>query len=342
MEKDFDFGNIIGKSKLMKEIFHVVKQIADSKSTALIMGESGTGKELISRAIHYNSNRKNYPFVTINCAAIPENLLENELFGHEKGAFTDASSQYKGIFETADGGSVFLDEIGDMPLTMQAKILKIIDSNTFRRLGGTSDLETDVRIITATNKNLPKLVATEQFREDLFYRLNVMTIRIPPLRERKEDIPALVNYFIERLNKEYGKSVSGISAEALDCLSRFSWPGNVRELRNMVERAMMLEKDTVLTARYFSQEIREGAAKKVATAESPKTQAPAPSPLFHNGSVVRLPPEGISLDEVEKELITQALERFSGNQTQAAKCLRMSRDTLRYRIKKYTLEEQGE
>ncbi len=343
LREKYDYDNFVGNSPKAIEVFKLIRTCAENDvKIVLILGESGTGKQLVARAIHYHSARAEAPFIETNCAAIPENLLENELFGHEKGAFTDASSQYKGIFETADGGSVFLDEIGDMPLTMQAKILKIIDSNTFRRLGGTSDLETDVRIITATNKNLPKLVATEQFREDLFYRLNVMTIRIPPLRERKEDIPALVNYFIERLNKEYGKSVSGISAEALDCLSRFSWPGNVRELRNMVERAMMLEKDTVLTARYFSQEIREGAAKKVATAESPKTQAPAPSPLFHNGSVVRLPPEGISLDEVEKELITQALERFSGNQTQAAKCLRMSRDTLRYRIKKYTLEEQGE
>jgi len=340
LRKKYDYDNFIGNSQKAIEVFKLIRICAETDvKIVLVLGESGTGKQLVSRAIHYHSARAEAPFVETNCAAIPENLLENELFGHEKGAFTDASFQHKGIFETANGGSVFLDEIGDMPLTMQAKILKIIEFSTFRRLGGSRDLETDVRIIAATNQDLQKLVVTEQFRRDLFYRLNVMTIKIPPLRERKEDIPALVNYFIERLNKEYGKSIRGISPETLKCLNHFSWPGNVRELRNMVERAMMLEEGTILTPKYFTQEIRECSEKKVAVGEAANAHISRP---FHNSNVIRLPPDGISLDEVEKELISQALARFTGNQTQAAKCLRMSRDTLRYRMKKYNLEEQRE
>lgn len=338
IRKKYDYDNFIGNSPKAIEVFKLIRVCAETDvKIVLILGESGTGKQLVARAIHYHSARADAPFIETNCAAIPEHLLENELFGHEKGAFTDASSRHKGIFETANGGSVFLDEIGDMPLIMQAKILKVIDSNTFRRLGGATDLETDVRIIAATNQNLKKLVAAEQFRGDLFYRLNVMTIQIPPLRERKEDIPALVNYFIERLNKEYGKSITGVSPETLECLSRFSWPGNVRELRNMVERAMMLEEDSILTPRYFSQEIRECIAEQPTPADGPVCAQPAY--MFYDGNNIRLPLEGVSLDIVEKELISQALERFAGNQTQAAKCLRMSRDTLRYRMKKYNLEQ---
>jgi len=339
IRKKYDYDNFIGNSPKAIEVFKLIRVCAETDvKIVLILGESGTGKQLVARAIHYHSARADAPFIETNCAAIPEHLLENELFGHEKGAFTDASSRHKGIFETANGGSVFLDEIGDMPLIMQAKILKVIDSNAFRRLGGTTDLDTDVRIIAATNQNLKKLVAADQFRGDLFYRLNVMTIQIPPLRERKEDIPALVHYFVERLNKEYGKSITGVSPETLDCLIRFSWPGNVRELRNMVERAMMLEDDTVLTPRYFSQEIRE-CVDQISPVSEPVAVQVQPAYLFHDGNGIRLPPNGISLDAVEKELISQALVRFAGNQTQAAKCLCMSRDTLRYRMKKYNLEQ---
>ena len=338
LRKKYDYDNFIGNSPKAIEVFKLIRICAETDvKIVLVLGESGTGKQLVSRAIHYHSARVEAPFIETNCAAIPEHLLENELFGHEKGAFTDASARHKGIFEAANGGTVFLDEIGDMPLIMQAKILKVIDSNTFRRLGGTDDLGTDVRIIAATNQNLQKLVAAQQFRGDLFYRLNVMTIRIPPLRERKEDIPALVSYFIDRLNKEYGKFITGVSPETLECLSRFNWPGNVRELRNMVERAMMLEEGTVLTPKYFSQEIRECSEKKIAMAGQADTHVPS---LFYNNNIIRLPVDGISLDEVEKDLIGQALDRFSGNQTLAARCLRMSRDTLRYRMKKYNLEEQ--
>ncbi len=337
LRKKYDYDNFIGNSPKAIEVFKLIRVCAETDvKIVLVLGESGTGKQLVARAIHYHSARAEAPFIETNCAAIPENLLENELFGHEKGAFTDASSRHKGIFETANGGSVFLDEIGDMPLIMQAKILKVIDSNTFRRLGGTTDLETDVRFITATNQNLKKLVAAEQFRGDLFYRLNVMTIQIPPLRERREDIPVLVNYFIDRLNKEYGKNITGVSSAAMDCLIHFDWPGNVRELRNMVERAMMLENETVLTPRYFSQEIRECAEQKM----MPLSSLPGipTERLLPRKNSIRLPLEGISLEEMEKDLILQALERFTGNQTQAAKCLHMSRDTLRYRMKKYNLE----
>src|SRR3989337_2868426 len=209
MDKNFDFGNIIGKSKLMKEIFKVVKQIADSKSTALIMGESGTGKELISRAIHYNSNRKNYPFVTINCAAIPETLIESELFGHERGAFTNAIEKKLGRFEIAHHGTLFLDEIGELSLNTQAKILRFLEEKEFNRVGGSKTIKVDVRLITATNRDLNQLLKKGGFREDLYYRINVVPVVLPPLRERKEDIPLLMDHFIKRFNVENNKNVRG-------------------------------------------------------------------------------------------------------------------------------------
>ena len=216
MDKSFDFGNIIGKSKLMKEIFKVVKQIADSKSTALIMGDSGTGKELISRAIHYNSNRKSYPFVTINCAAIPDTLIESELFGHEKGAFTNAIERKLGRFEVAHQGTLFLDEIGELSLATQAKILRFLEEKEFNRVGGSKTIKVDVRLITATNKNLNQMIKKGSFREDLYYRINVIPIVIPPLRERKEDIPILIDHFINKFSVENNKNVKGISKEALE------------------------------------------------------------------------------------------------------------------------------
>jgi DNA-binding NtrC family response regulator len=332
--KKYDYDNLIGNSPQIIEVFKLIKICAETDSKiVLILGESGTGKELVARAIHYHSARSKEPFIETNCAAIPENLLENELFGHEQGAFTDAIHTHKGLFETADGGTVFLDEIGDMPLSMQAKILKVIEANTFRRLGGKRDLDVEVRIIAATNQNIHELVRRKEFRGDLFYRLNVMTIVIPPLKERKEDIPSLVNYFIDRLNEEYGKNISGIDPLALECLTSYQWPGNVRELRNAVERAMMLEKGNLLTVKYFSREISDS----VMTLPRQEKQIAAVLGAAHGSEYIVLPPDGISLSEVEKELIRQALSRFKGNQTKAAKCLHMSRDTLRYRIKKYAI-----
>jgi DNA-binding NtrC family response regulator len=339
LRKKYDYDNLIGNSSKMIEVFKMIKVCAGTDAKiVLVLGESGTGKELVARAIHYHSARSQEPFIEINCAAIPENLLENELFGHEKGAYTDASKSHKGIFEAAAGGTVFLDEIGDMPLPMQAKILKVIDARKFRRLGGSRDIDTDVRIIAATNQDLPYMVKEGNFRGDLFFRLNVMSIPLSPLRERKEDITSLAAYFIERLNEEYGRGVQGISPEALDCLQRYDWPGNVRELRNAMERAMMLEPGTMLSYEFFNHEIRQ-------CGQATRIKGPSPAshgaPAVAESGYITLPPHGISIEEVEKELIQQALARFNGNQTKAAQCLRMSRDTLRYRIKKFGLQSAG-
>ena len=337
LRKKYDYDNFIGNSAKIIEVFKMIKVCAQTDAKiVLILGESGTGKQLVARAIHYHSARADAPFIETNCAAIPENLLENEMFGHEKGAFTDASRKHKGMFESAEGGSVFLDEIGDMPLAMQAKILKIIDSNKFRRLGGDKDIEANVRLITATNQDLQKMVREDKFRGDLYFRLNVMTILIPPLRKRKEDIPSLVNYFIERLNEEYGRSVEGVTPEALDCLSSYDWPGNVRELRNAVERAMMLEEGRMLSHRFFKQQIANNGNGGQTSAQPGVGQG-----AVAGGGYITLPPDGISLEDVEKQLIHQAMDRYGGNQTQAAKCLHMSRDTLRYRIKKFGLQDIG-
>ena len=247
MDKNFDFGNIIGKSKLMKEIFKVVTQIADSKSTALIMGESGTGKELISRAIHYNSNRKNYPFVTINCATIPETLIESELFGHEKGAFTNAIERKLGRFEVAHQGTLFLDEIGEIPLHLQAKLLGVIQDKAFDRVGGVKTIKVDIRIIAATNQDLHSAVQLGKFRSDLFYRLNVVPIHIPPLRERIGDLIPLVDYFRKKFTAKYHKRIDNIPPEVMATMSHYGWPGNIRELENVLERMILMsETDTSL------------------------------------------------------------------------------------------------
>jgi transcriptional regulator with PAS, ATPase and Fis domain len=319
----------------MIEVFKMIKVCADTDAkTVLVTGESGTGKELVAKAIHLHSARSEAPFIEVNCAAIPENLLENELFGHERGAYTDASKKQKGIFELAEGGTVFLDEIGDMPFVMQAKILKAIETKRFRRLGGEDDVEANVRIITATNQDLPRMVGEGKFRGDLFFRLNVMNIPLPPLRERKEDIPSLVQYFTERLNEEYGRTVEGADQEAMEHLARYDWPGNVRELRNTIERLMMLEQGKVLTSRHLSAEFKQGnhAAKKQ-PAGGIRTDLPAEH--------IILPPEGISIEELEKQLIQLALKKSAGNQTKAARFLKMSRDTLRYRMKKFGLCDSG-
>ncbi|HJV64203.1 MAG TPA: sigma-54 dependent transcriptional regulator [Geomonas sp.] len=333
MRRKSDQDKLVGNSHRMIEVFKMIKVCADADAkTVLITGESGTGKELVAKAVHYHSARADAPFIEINCASIPENLLENELFGHEKGAYTDAGKRHKGVFEMAEGGSVFLDEIGDMPFAMQAKILKAIETKRFRRLGGQEDVEANVRIIAATHQNLPKMVKEQKFRGDLFFRLNVVNITLPPLRERVEDIEALVQYFIKVLNEEYGRNVEGASPETLGYLTRYDWPGNVRELRNCIERLMMLEQEKILSPEYLSPEIRQN----------------VPQLRDDPGEVVRsefgaehivLPASGISLEELEKLLIKFALKKSGGNQTRAAKFLKTSRDTLRYRMKKFGLGE---
>jgi len=328
---------LIGSSEQMVEVFKLIKICGESDcKTVLVLGESGTGKELIARAIHDYSERSDQPFIEVNCAAIPENLLENELFGHEKGAFTDASTREEGIFESARGGTVFLDEIGDMPLAMQAKILKVIENRAFRRVGGRENLKVDVRIVAATNSDLPALVERGEFRSDLYYRLNVLTIRLPPLRERRGCIPTLVDYFIKRLNREYGKEFSGITHAAMQALESYSWPGNVRELRNTIERAMMLGTGVEIDTEHLPEEIATPHQKYAAPLGSGVISANET-----NRVQIQLPPEGITMEGVERELIIMALRRHDYNQTRAAKTLGMSRDTLRYRMKKFEIQEEN-
>ncbi|HUL20152.1 MAG TPA: sigma-54 dependent transcriptional regulator [Thermodesulfobacteriota bacterium] len=323
MDKDFDFRNIIGKSKSMKEIFKVVKQIADSKSTALIMGESGTGKELISRAIHYNSNRKNYPFVTINCAAIPETLIESELFGHEKGAFTNAIEKKLGRFEVAHQGTLFLDEIGELSLATQAKILRFLEEREFNRVGGSKTIKVDVRLITATNKDLNQMIKKGGFREDLYYRINVVPILIPPLRERKEDIPVLIEHFIGKFGVESDKKVKGITKEALELMIQYEWPGNIRELENLIERVI-----TLTANEYIQLNELPPFFKSV-----PKVDGLKESVL--DGKVSFLEAE----EEFEREVILDALKKTNYIQSHAAEILGISRRILKYKMDKLGINQ---
>lgn len=310
--------NIIGQSSQIKEVLQLIGKISQSDTTTvLIQGESGTGKDLVGRAIHYSSARRNRPFMEINCTAVPETLLESELFGHERGAFTGAREGRKGLFELADGGSVLLDEIGDMKSSLQSKLLKVIEQKIFKRIGGSVDINVDVRIIASSNRNLKKAVDEGRFRQDLFYRLNVVPVFLSPLREHIEDIPILVEYFVKHFNKEFRRNIKGISPEALDLLISYQWPGNVRELRNMIERIIILESDDIILPHYLPAEIRQKTIEK--------------KPSFH----LDIPKEGISLKEVEKQLILEALERCAGNQSQAARLLSISRDSLRYHLKKF-------
>lgn len=344
LDERFELNQMVGNSPKMIEVFRNIRLCAESDcKTVLILGESGTGKELVAQAINQHSARAEEPFIELNCAAIPENLLENELFGHQKGAYTDASSEEKGIFENANKGTVFLDEIGDLPLSMQGKLLKVIESKRFRRLGGKDELETDVRIIAATNRNLAQMVEDGLFRGDLFFRLNVMVMRLPALRERKEDIPNLVQYFVAILNKEYGRKIETVSAKGMECLMDYDWPGNVRELRNTIERAIMLENGRVLNPRCPGDEDSRHSDHEVHIPSlQPDGAVSTPQPAENDGRrYANLPASGMSMDEMEKELIVQALVQYSGNQTEAAKHLGISRDTIRYRIKKYKLSGFG-
>jgi two-component system, NtrC family, response regulator AtoC len=314
--------NIIGKSRAIQGVLDMIQKIAQSDaSTVLIQGESGTGKELVARAVHANSSRADKAFMAINCAALPENLLESELLGHEKGAFTDAKAQKKGLLELADGGSVFLDEIGDMPYPMQAKLLRILEDKTFRRVGGVKDIQVDVRIISATNQEIKSLMMENKFRKDLYYRLQVVPIYLPPLRERKEDILPLARHFIETFNLEFRKNVKEISEKAREFLIRYDWPGNVRELKNVIERAMILNSEDILLLEHLPVELVGG-------------MLPAASPA---ASPINIPTEGMSLEKVEEELVKQALAAAGGNQSKAADLLGVQRDAFRRRMKKFGL-----
>jgi len=318
IDKSFGFENIIGKSKGMKEIFKVVRQIADSRSTVLIMGESGTGKELIARAIHYHSNRKNYPFVTINCAAIPETLIESELFGHERGAFTNAIEKKLGRFEVANQGTLFLDEIGELSLTTQAKILRFLEEKEFNRVGGSKTIKVDVRLITATNKDLSQLLRSGGFREDLYYRINVVPIVIPPLRDRKEDIPLLLDHFLKKFNNENNKNVKGISKEAFELMMNYEWPGNVRELENLVERLIALTSNEYLQADEVP----------FALLDTSRINDFKESILNRKVSFLE------AQEEFEREIILDALRRTNYVQSHAAEMLGISRRILKYKMDK--------
>lgn len=320
--KRYSIENIVGKHHHMQELFTMLHKVITSDTTSvLLQGETGTGKDLVAKTIHYSSARRNKPFIEVNCATLPENLFESELFGYEKGAFTDAKMQKKGLFELADGGSVYLDEIGDMPLSMQAKLLKLIEDKTFKRLGGIKDIKVNVRVIAATNKDLTAAVEKEVFRKDLFFRLKVFPIMIVPLRDRNSDIPLLIQHFIGQINMEYKKKMKGVTQEAMEVFLKYHWPGNVRELKNILERTVILaEKDEITTFHL-----------------PPEMFLPPPEEIADDENVIRIPDSGVSLEDVEKKLIIQSLAMTENNQTQAAKLLNISRDTLRYRLKKYRI-----
>ena len=312
----YDFDRIIGASGALQRVLDVVKKVARSNATILIRGETGTGKELIAGAIHHNSPRSGRNFVKVNCAALQENLLESELFGHEKGAFTSADKQRIGRFEQADGGSLFLDEVGDMSPNTQAKILRVLQEHEFERLGGTRTIRVDVRLITATNRNLAHMVANGQFREDLYYRLNVVSIEMPPLRERKEDIPALAQFFIKKYAAELKKKMDGIDPEAQKLLMRYNWPGNIRELENTIERAMLLAEGRAIAA----DDLRLG---EVATTGAGRDQA----------AIVKIPPTGIALEDIERHALVEALKMSNWVQKDAAELLSISPRVMNYKIK---------
>src|SRR5580765_2678218 len=314
----YSLDRIVGDDESMIATRALLKKIAAGPgSTVLLTGESGTGKDLAAKVLHYASPRAARPFMNITCSALPEALLESELFGHERGAFTDARTQKRGLLESADGGTVFLDEIGEMAPSLQAKLLRFLEEKTFKRVGGVADIRVDVRVIAATNRTLEDEVRKGRFREDLYYRLNVLPIVLPPLRARAEDIPALVHFFVDSFNVEFKKRVRGVSDEAMRRLQAYGWPGNIRELRNVVERAMLLAEGDELTAN----QITPGGAGVARITEG-----------------VELPATGIDLEQLERSLVVQALERSGWNQTKAATLLGLNRDQIRYRIEKFKLE----
>jgi len=317
LQEEDGLGAVIGESPTMQEIVQLMRTLAMSRANSvLLLGESGTGKGLLARALHDASERRDKPFLTITCTAIPETLLENELFGHERGAFTDAKNTKPGLLEVADGGTVFLDEIGDMPMSLQAKLLSVLEDKTFKRLGGVTDVEVDIRVVAATNTDLEAAVKEGRFRTDLYFRLNTFPISIPALRERTKDIAILARFFVDKFNREFNKQVTEIDEAALETLRTHPWPGNVRELRNAIERAMILGQGPTLTMQDFAFSLESGGG--------------GPS-----GRLLDLPAGGLDIDALERDLVHQALERSGGNQSRAAQLLGMTRDQIRYRVEKY-------
>ena len=313
----YTFDNIIGSSKAMQEIFATIERVAPTQATVLLAGESGTGKDLIARAIHYHSPRRERPFVKINCTAIPENLMESELFGYDRGAFTGANSSKPGKFEQADSGTVFLDEIGDVPANVQVKLLRILQEREFERLGSNKTRQIDVRVIAATNVDLRAALENGEFREDLYYRLNVVPVEMPPLRQRKEDIPSLAAHFLEKYAPQFGSGVTSISGDALAVLTEHHWPGNVRELENVIERSLVLSSGERLQA------------PDIRMDRNPTRSEAGGDPFL---------PEGMTLQEHEQDLIRKALEKANGNKSQAARLLGLTRNALRYRLSQMGLD----
>ncbi len=338
--EDYTEG-IVGKSEAMQQVFKLIGQVSQSEATVLITGESGTGKELVARAIYHHSRRAEKPFMAINCAAIPENLLESELFGHERGAFTGAAERRIGKFEQCDGGTIFLDEIGDMPLATQTKILRVLQNGEFQRVGGNQTLCADVRVIAATNKDPEQLVAAKKFREDLYYRLNVVRTHLPPLRERREDIRMLVDYFLQKLARAgtlSSKSIK-ISPETLKILEKSAWPGNVRELENVIERAAVVARGDSILPKDLPAEVRDPRSVVVPPEDVHAAIDAAVRPLY---ALAKKDPKLKIMAAVERELIARALAETAGNQVQAAKLLGITRATLRKRIEKFKIAKRLE
>lgn len=319
------FDNIVGKSEKIEKVFELVRKVSDSMSNILIYGESGTGKELIARAIHFNSRKKDKPFVTINCGALPEGLLESELFGHMKGSFTGAVFNKEGLFEVANGGTIFLDEVGETSPAIQVKLLRVLQDKEFKRVGGTKEIRVDVRIITATNRDLSKAVSEGKFREDLYYRLNVIPITLPPLRERVDDIPLLADHFLNKFNKALNKNVKGFSQTTMELFRNYEWRGNVRELENVIERAVALSNSEIITPEYLPDILRD----------SSRSSSAIP---------VNIPQEGLDLEgligNIEKELLLKALEKTNWIKKDAAKLLHLNFRSFRYRLDKYNLNKK--
>jgi two-component system response regulator AtoC len=344
VRREAGYHSVISVSSKMTELMNFVRKVASSEATTiLIQGESGTGKDLIAKAIHYESSRHEKPFVAINCSAIPETLMEAELFGHEKGAFTDAKQMKKGLFEAADGGTLFLDEIGELSPLLQAKLLRVLEDQVIRRVGGIRDMQVDVRVIAASNRDLERAVLDSQFRQDLYYRLAIIAIFIPPLRDRKEDVMPLVDFFIDRYNRRFKKSIRGITDDTRRLLLNHNWPGNIRELKNTIERGMILEDEPFLRPVYLPFSVGESGGRTVFERTSP---ADGGQTLPNGRSLPRLyiPDGGTSLEEVEHAMVELAMRQANGNQTHAAKLLDISRDALRYKLKKFGLirgDEEG-
>jgi DNA-binding NtrC family response regulator len=327
LKTKYRFENLVGASAAMQQVFQLIEKVADAESTVLILGESGTGKELVARAIHFNSHRAEKPLIPVNCGAIPESLLESELFGHERGAFTGAARTRMGRFELANGGTIFLDEVGDMSPALQVKLLRILQEHNFERVGGTKSLRVDVRIIAATNRDLEESVARGEFREDLYYRLSVIPLNLPPLRERKEDIPLLLRHFLDQFNRLRDRKLQGFSARTLHMLMNYQWPGNVRELENLVDRLVVLKGQGIIAPEDLPEKMRT-----VFTPAQPET-------------TVEIPDEGFCLDiatrEFERELISKALQKAHGVKNKAAQLLGIKRTTLIEKLKRHSLLPPG-